>query len=315
MEDLTDKRDANIDRLKMRTAMRRWRGLAFVALALVVVIGVARWGGGIGTDGPGAPHIAHFLVDGIILNNSERLHALERAIDHETARAILIEINSPGGTTSGGEELLEALTDVPEDKPVAAVIQELGASGAYMTAIGADRIFARRGSIVGSIGVLFQHTNAKGLLETIGVRFDRVTTGPLKGEPAPDDALRPEVRANLQTLVNDSYNWFVDQVAERRGLSRADTLKLADGGVLTGNLALKAGMIDALGGQKEAIDWLNEQAGTQDLRVVTYYPLPRSGLFASLSELMSVAQKGIQLGKDIVGAPRTKGLMSVWPTQ
>ena len=151
---------------------------------------------------------------------------------------MIVAINSPGGTTAGGEELYEALSALRAKKPVVAVISELGASAAYMTAIAADRIFARRLSIVGSIGVLFQHVDAGKLLDTIGVDFDKVQTGPLKAEPDIDEPMVGEVRASLQSLVDDSFPWFVDIVAERRGLTRPETLALADGRILTGRQAL-----------------------------------------------------------------------------
>ncbi len=102
-----------------------------------------------------------------------------------------------------------------------AVIRELGASAAYMTAIATDRIFARRLSIVGSIGVLYQHINAGKLLETIGIDLDKVASGPLKAEPDYDEPLVGDVRRSISELIQSSFDWFVDIVAERRGLDRA----------------------------------------------------------------------------------------------
>src|SRR3546814_10020313 len=119
-------------------------------------------------------------------------------------------MKSPGGTTAGGEELYEARGALRASKPVVSVIHELGASAAYMTAIATDRIFARRLSIVGSIGVLYQHVNAGKLLDTIGIDFDKVATGPLKAEPDFDEPMTPQVRASLQALVGDSFDWFVE---------------------------------------------------------------------------------------------------------
>ena len=134
---------------------------------------------------------------------------------------MIVAINSPGGTTAGGEELYEALGQLRAAKPTVAVIGELGASAAYMTAIATDRIFARRLSIVGSIGVLYQHVNAGKLLETIGVDLDKVASGPLKAEPDFDEPMEGAPRASIAALVDDSFQWFVDIVAERRGLARA----------------------------------------------------------------------------------------------
>ena len=149
---------------------------------------------------------------------------------------MIVAINSPGGTTAGGEELYEALGQLRAAKPTVAVIKELGASAAYMTAIATDRIFARRLSIVGSIGVLYQHVNAGKLLETIGVDLDKVASGPLKAEPDFDEPMEGAPRASIAALVDDSFQWFVDIVAERRGLDRAAALALADGRIVTGRV-------------------------------------------------------------------------------
>jgi signal peptide peptidase SppA len=161
--------------------------------------------------------IARVTVGGTITTDAARLRMFDTIADDDTVKAVIVAINSPGGTTAGGEELYEALGKLRAKKPVVAVISELGASAAYMTAIASDRIFARRLSIVGSIGVLYQHVNAGKLLDTIGVDLDKVQTGPLKAEPDLDEPMLGPVRASLQALVDDSFAWFVDIVAERRG--------------------------------------------------------------------------------------------------
>ena len=156
-----------------------------------------------------------------------------------------------------------------------AVINELGASAAYMTAIAADRIFARRLSIVGSIGVLYQHVNAGKLLDTIGVDLDKVASGPLKAEPDFDEPMTGAPRESIAALVDDSFQWFVDIVSERRGLSRPDTLALADGRIVTGRVGIETGLIDAVGGEREAQAWLQSDRDVPaDLNIVTAYPHP-----------------------------------------
>jgi protease-4 len=194
---------------------------------------------------------------------------------------------------------------------VVAIIDELGASAAYMTAIGADRIFARRLSIVGSIGVLFETVNAGKLLDTIGVGLDKIASGPLKAEPDIDKPMSPEVRASLTALVTDSFNWFVDIVAERRGLPRPDALALADGRILTGRQALDAKLIDAIGGQDEAVAWLAaEKKLSADLPVVTRFPLPQGGFGGIGKWLGSEARAAVGLGGDNPLA--LDGLVSLW---
>ena len=141
--------------------------------------------------GPG-DRIARVSITGTIMTDPARLKILDKLAEDDAVKAVVVAINSPGGTTAGGEELYEALSALRAKKPVVAVISELGASAAYMTAIAADRIFARRLSIVGSIGVLYQHVDAGKLLGTIGVNFDKVQTGPTGSRAARERAGPPD---------------------------------------------------------------------------------------------------------------------------
>ncbi|HWA44001.1 MAG TPA: signal peptide peptidase SppA [Hypericibacter adhaerens] len=254
----------------LRRSRFRWRIVAFVALVVAILAVAGRYATEFGLSGD---QIARVVIDGTITTDPNRLKVLERLGEDASVKAVVLAINSPGGTTAGGEELYEAIGKLRAKKPVVAYIKELGASAAYMTAIAADRIFARRLSIVASIGVLFQTYNAGKLLETIGIGSDKVASGPLKAEPALDHPMTPEVRASLQSLVDDSFSWFVDVVAERRGLTRAQVLPLADGRVMTGNQGIANRLIDEVGGEAEAIDWLAKAKGIKaGLPVVTWYP-------------------------------------------
>ena len=241
---------------KLRRSRRLWRVLFFLALGIAVLAIAGRFAAEAGAVGD---RIARVYIDGVIATDPLRLQAINELGDNPQVQAVIVAINSPGGTTAGGEELYEALGVLRAKKPVVAVINELGASAAYMTAIATDRIFARRLSIVGSIGVLYQHVDAGKLLQTIGVDFDKVQTGPLKAEPDVDEPMVGDVRATLQELVDDFFQWFVDIVAERRGLSRPATLALADGRIVTGRQGVESKLIDAVGGEAEAIAWLESE--------------------------------------------------------
>lgn len=293
---------------KLRRSRRLWRVLFFLALAVAAIAIAGRFAsetGGVGN------RIARINIDGIISTDPARLKTLTDLGDDPQVQAVIVAINSPGGTTAGGEELYEALGALRTKKPVVAVIHELGASAAYMAAIASDRIFARRLSIVGSIGVLYQHINAGKLLGTIGIDLDKVSTGPLKAEPDYDEAMSPDVRASLQQLVGNSYNWFVDIVAERRGLSRPDTLALADGRIITGRQGVETKLIDAIGGEAEAIDWLKtEKQIAADLPVITYFPLAEEDWFGLPRWLGGAARSA--LGFDPNGPIALDGLVSLW---
>jgi protease IV len=293
---------------KLRRSRSIWRVLFFLALAIAALAIAGRFALESGAVGD---RIARIAIDGTIVTDPARLRTIEDAAENPLVKAVIVAINSPGGTTAGGEELFEALGRLRADKPVVAVIGELGASAAYMTAIGADRIFARRLSIVGSIGVFYQHVNAGKLMETIGIDYDKVQTGPLKSEPDINEPLEGAARVSLQALVDDSFAWFVDIVADRRGLARPAVLALADGRIVTGRQAVEARLIDAIGGEAEAIEWLEgERDVAADLPVIDYHPLPRAN-WLGLPDWLSGAAR-VALGLSPSGPIALDGLVSLW---
>ncbi|HUH77710.1 MAG TPA: signal peptide peptidase SppA [Devosia sp.] len=289
-----------------RKSRGRWRLAAMLALAVVVVVALGR----LALPGGGGAYVARVVLDGAITSDRARLERLARLAEDDKVKAVIVAINSPGGTTAGGEELYEALTHLRAAKPTVAVIAELGASAAYMSAIATDRVFARRLSIVGSIGVLYQHVNAGKLLDTIGVDLDKVASGPLKAEPDVNEPLEGAPRASIAVLVDDSFQWFVDIVAERRGLTRAATLALADGRIVTGRVGVGSGLIDAIGGEAEALDWLEaERQLPKDLTVQTVWPPEKSGF--DLVGMLLGGQAGAVLGWP-KGPITLDGLISLW---
>ena len=293
---------------RLRRSRTLWRVLFFLALAIAILALVGRFAF---EDGAVGDRIARVNVNGTIVTDPARLAVFEDLAEDPLVKAVIVSINSPGGTTAGGEELYEALGRLRAEKPVVAVISELGASAAYMTAIATDRIYARRLSIVGSIGVLYQHFNAGKLLDTIGVDFDKVATGPLKAEPDYDEPLTGEARASLQALVDDSFAWFVDIVAERRGLTRPETLALADGRIVTGRQGVAAKLIDAVGGEVEAIAWLEaEKQVAADLPVLDYYPPPDGGWLSLPRWLGEAARSALGFGAG--GSLALDGIVSLW---
>lgn len=284
-----------------------WRVLAFIALALAVVVGLGRFAM---PDRPDGDYVARLVIDGTITTDRARLVAIADLAEDDAVKAVIVAINSPGGTTAGGEELYEALGQLRAAKPTVAVIGELGASAAYMTAIASDRIFARRLSIVGSIGVLYQHVNAGKLLETVGVDLDKVASGPLKAEPDFDEPMDGAPRASIAALVDDSFQWFVDVVAERRGLTRPATLALADGRIVTGRVGVESGLIDAIGGELEAVAWLQaERELPEDLDIRTVWPQPEQGFDLIGTFLNGQARAALGLPE---GPITLDGLVSLW---
>ena len=269
--------DVIVDRRRIRRKLTFWRVAAVaIAIAAIAVIGLLATPGGRGTFAASGS-IARVNIEGLIRSDQERVEALER-LEKSKAAAVIVHINSPGGTTAGSEQLYDSLVRLKAKKPLVVVVEGLAASGGYITAIAADHIVAQQSSLVGSIGVLFQYPNVSELLKTVGVKVEEVKSSPLKAAPNGFEPTSPEAREALDALVKDSYSWFKGLVKERRGMDDALLEKVADGRVFTGRQAVDLKLIDQLGDEKTAVAWLVEQKGVKkDLPVRDYKLSPRFG--------------------------------------
>ncbi|MBT3767558.1 MAG: signal peptide peptidase SppA [Rhodospirillaceae bacterium] len=251
--------DEVIDRRRLKRRLTFWRVIAIAAIVAVVAVGATGLGGHIqGTGLNSGDYVARVQINGIIVTDLTRNDALRRISKDKNAKALIVQIDSPGGTVVGGEDLFRLLRRISVKKPVVAVFGNLGTSGAYMTALGADRIFAREGSITGSIGVILQSADVTGLLEKLGVKSISVKSSPLKAQPNPLESFSKDARKVTEALIQDLYSMFVDIVAKRRDMEPARARALADGRVFTGRQGVKVGLIDAIGGEEEARVWLSD---------------------------------------------------------
>lgn len=288
--------DVIVDRRRMRRKLTFWRvTAAAVAIAAVVAIGALATPTGRGaltTSGS----IARIHIDGLIRSDNDRVEALER-LENSQAPAVIVHINSPGGTTAGSEQLYDALTRLKAKKPMVVVVEGLAASGGYIAALASDHIVAQQSSLVGSIGVLFQFPNFTGLLKTVGVQVEEVKSSPLKAAPNGFEPTSPEARAALDALVKDSYAWFRDLVKQRRGMDDDLLQKVADGRVFTGRQSVDLKLIDQLGDEKTAVAWLvAEKKIKGDLPVRDFKLVPKFGDLTFLRAAASVALDAIGLG-------------------
>lgn len=274
--------DAVLDRRQLRSKLSFWRITGIVALALAL-IGVLAGMGVFGAIGKPGNHIARVAINGMITEDRALIKMLDRIAADNSVKAMLVSIDSPGGTTVGGEAIFEAVRRVAEKKPVVSSVGTLAASAGYMIATASDHIVARRSSIVGSIGVIFQYPQASELLDKIGVQVKSIKSSPLKAEPSPFAPAPPEAEEVIRVLIDDSYQWFVDLVTDRRPLDRNQVLKLADGRVYSGDRGLKTKLVDSLGGERVAKKWLvDEKDVDASLKVLDWKPVrPRQGLFSN----------------------------------
>jgi protease-4 len=287
--------DVIVDRRRLRRKLTFWRVLAaLVAVAAIAVVALVispRGRSALTTAGS----IARVNIEGLIRSDQDRVEALER-LANSSAAAVVVHINSPGGTTAGSEQLYDSLMRLKEKKPLVVVVEGLAASGGYITAIAADHIVAQQSSLVGSIGVLFQYPNFSELLKTVGVQVEEVKSSPLKAAPNGFEPTSPEARAALDALVKDSYAWFKGLVKERRGMDDAQLDKVSDGRVFTGRQGIDLKLIDELGDEKTAVAWLVAQKNVKkDLPVRDYKLEPRFGDLTFLRTATSITLEALGL--------------------
>ncbi len=248
--------DAIVDRRRMRRKLTFWR-ISALLVALLALVGLTAALLPGGRLVPSTNYIARIRVQGLIRDNQDRVDALDR-LAKSRARAVILHIDSPGGTTAGSQQLYDSLRALQARKPMVVVVDGLAASGAYITALSGDHIIAQDTSLVGSIGVLFQYPNFTQVLKTIGIQVEEVKSSPLKAAPNGFEPTSPEARAAIAAIVTDSYAWFKDLVKNRRKMDDAQLAAVDDGRVFTGRQGVALKLVDGLGNEKTALAWLEK---------------------------------------------------------
>ena len=232
--------------------------------------------------------IALVDVDGLIVNrrmggllwgtgeNPVPLFAekLDKAQRDRSVKAVVVRINSPGGTVQASEAMYERVRRFRRDsgKPVLSCITDVGASGGYYVACAAERIICQPSSITGSIGVMVQTVSFAGTMRMLGISAEAINSGRLKDMGSPLKKLTDEEREVFQGMVDEFYGRFVEVVAEgRKELTPAKVRALADGRVYTGRQALELGLVDRLGGLQDAVAEAKRAAGVKKAKVVMYH--------------------------------------------
>ncbi len=250
--------DLIADRRKMRRRLTLWRALGVLG-ALVGVIGLGYAFGGRQMLPGGGDHVARLKIEGVITGDERTLRLIRDVRRSSSVKAVIVQVDSPGGTVSGSEAVYLALRQLASEKPTASVVTGLAASGGYIAAIATDRIVAQQTSLVGSIGVLFQFPNFTKLLDTVGVNVESIKSTPLKAAPSGFEPTSPEARAALDQVVKDHYEWFKGLVRERRKLSEPELAVVADGRVHTGRQGLERKLVDSIGAEQQAVNWLESE--------------------------------------------------------
>ena len=315
--------DLIVDRRRMRRKLTFWR-VAAALIAIVAVVSVAVLATPTGRRSIGTEQaIARIKIEGLIRSDNDRVAALER-LERSSAKAVIVHINSPGGTTAGSEQLYDSLLRLKAKKPLVVVVDGLCASGGYIAALASDHIISQGTSLVGSIGVLVQFPNFAELMKTVGVKVEEVKSSPLKAAPNGFEPTSPEARAALDALVKDSYAWFRDLVKTRRNMDDATIEQAADGRVFTGRQAVALKLVDQLGDEKTAIAWLVAQKKIdREFPVRDFRMAPRFGDMSFIRLALSVTLDAVGLtalarqfeeagGVQAVDQLGLQGLLALW---
>jgi len=317
---MTFETEAVLDRRRLRRRLSFWRVLAVTAGVLAVgllLFSSARSAGLIEQR-----QIARVTIEGLITDDRELLQLIKKVGDSKAVAGVILTVNSPGGTTAGGEALYEALQELAKKKPLVAQFGTAATSAAYMIALATDWIVARGNTITGSVGVIFQWPEFSQFLEKLGIKVNEIKSGPLKANPSPFQPLDEPGRAAVEKMVAESQRWFLNLVRTRRGIDTANVTGLEQGGVFSGRDALAYKLIDQLGGEAEAVKYLEEKRQVpKGLKVVDWkasrdsdWSLVRlaTSALARATGISALDQLSHALGGDRLSSLRLDGLVSVW---
>jgi protease-4 len=307
-----------IDRRRLKRRVTAWRlaALVFGLLALGLYLLGSRDG-----VGPASllPHVARVTVSGLITDDRKMNELIEKIGKSDQVKAVILDINSPGGTTTGGEALYDAVRRLAEKKPVVAVCGTLATSAAYIAALATDRIFVYGNTITGSVGVIFQWAEVTELLKTLGIKVEEVRSGPLKAVPSPFEPADEKARALTEEMVQEATVWFIDLVSKRRNIDAASVPGLTEGRIYSGRQAVELKLVDAIGDEKVAVSWLvKERNVPSGLKVVDWKPAEdSSGWFGWMSQAVGAvfglsAERLAGLFGQISSTLKLDGLVSVW---
>lgn len=249
--------DTLLERLHLKRQITFWRLCTLALVAMVALYSVEN----VNTvSSPVAgDYIARFEVDGMIIDDIKRDKLLKDIEKNDHIKALIVRIDSPGGTAVGGEALFARLKAISAKKPVVSICRTMCTSAGYMTAIAAPYVVAQESSITGSIGVILQSFEATELATKMGITPITIKSGINKAAPSPAEKLLPEQQAVLQEAIDDFYAIFKDMVTKERKLSEEQITAVSDGRIFTGRQALARKLIDKIGGEEEALEWLKNE--------------------------------------------------------
>lgn len=260
--------DYLIERKRNKRQLAKWKIFSLLLLIFILIIFVGKnYSSEINvapTALQGSEYIGRIKINDIIADDLDIIENLEKIADNKKVKALIVHINSPGGSVVGSEMLYNSLNKLSKNIPIAVVMGSVAASGGYMIALAGDYIIAHNGTITGSIGVLMQSAEITELADTIGVKFTNFKSAELKANPSFTEKLTPEAYQATMDSIYEVYDYFIELVAARRNLDIEYVKKLADGRIYSGRQALDLKLIDAIGNEDTAKSWLEKEKGISE---------------------------------------------------
>jgi protease IV len=310
-----------LDRRRLRRHVSLWRALAIIAGVVALGIMASMRDGTMGFAEP--RQIARVSIEGLITEDRAQLQMLQRIADAKHVQGVILFVNSPGGTTTGGEALFDSLRRVAEKKPVVAQFGTVAASAGYIVGLGTDHIVARGNTITGSVGVIMQWPEVSELLAKIGVKMNEIKSGPLKASPSPFQPVDEPSRQVAQQMIMEGQRWFLSLVSSRRNVKTAEIAGLEQGRVFSGREAQTLKLVDEIGGEAEAVRYLEDKRNVpKALKVIDWKPKRQNGWTALATGEASLTtwlagrlfgDIGTRLAQDPgLGGVGLDGMLSVW---
>jgi protease-4 len=307
-----------IDRRRLKRRLTAWR-IAAVVLGLLFLGALLLSDENLAGSAGILPHVARVTVSGVITDDRKMNELIEKVAKADQVKAVIIDINSPGGTTTGGEAMYDAVRQLAAKKPVVAVCGTLATSAAYIVALASDRIYVYGNTITGSVGVIFQWAEVTELLQTLGIKVEEVKSGPLKAVPSPFETTDQRARELTEEMVREAKVWFVGLVSERRDIVADSVPGLTDGRIYSGRQAVELKLADEIGDEKAAMTWLTKERKIEPgLKIVDWKPAKESAglsswLFQSLAASIGLSAERIAgFAGQISATLKLDGLVSVW---
>ncbi|WP_457621123.1 signal peptide peptidase SppA [Persephonella sp.] len=214
------------------------------------------------------PKIAIIEIHGVISDFYSHIQNIEAAESDDSIKAVVLSVDSPGGTVGAAQEIYRAIEKLRAKKPVVVSMGNVAASGGYYISAPATVIYANPGTITGSIGVIIQHMDLSRVLDRLGIRVENIKSGKNKDILYPNKSLSPEQRKLIESTIKDVYNQFLEAIVRYRPITKEQLKPYADGRILSGRQAKKIKLVDKLGNIQDAVSEARKLADLDDKHVV-----------------------------------------------